>query len=275
MPMPRGTSLESVVGELLEKWEDDRVGYLSLPSPILFETLLDRSRQPKGIFPLITEQPAAIHSFAYYPSSLGTIQIRDTRGVILGYRFKIPTCLLDTLNSTSKTLDSYGPWIAGGGRDALVRGLYRSRHYAIWADYNKKYCESRELLRDGEKGRGWLRANRGLFDYCSNQLRFLCPEQYLRMTGHVVKDMAKVMSTDGRKLRPLGGVWHGVCLNQGLASDESRSHQDWMDDKRLFNCVAPFGDGFQGGDLVLWQMKMRIGLEIGDGFFFYGSLLMR
>ena len=94
----------------------------------------------------------------------------------------------------------------------------------------------------------------------------------MRMTGSVAKDMAKTRRPDRRKLRPLGGAWHGVCLNQGMDSESgSRCHQDWLDDKRLFNCVVPFGDGFQDGELVLWQMKMWIGLEIGDGFFFYGS----
>jgi len=56
---------------------------------------------------------------------------------------------------------------------------------------------------------------------------------------------------------------------------ESGSHcyQNWLGGKRLFNCVEPFGDGFQDRELVLWQMKMRIELEIGDGFFFYGSIV--
>ena len=62
---------------LLEKWENERAGYLTVLSPISLETLLDSSRQPKGIFPLITEERSGIESFPYYPSSLGTLQIRD------------------------------------------------------------------------------------------------------------------------------------------------------------------------------------------------------
>jgi len=275
VPIPRRAPWESVVKVLLEKWESERTGYLTVPSPISFEDLLQRSRQTRGIFPLIAEQRAAVKSFAYYPSSLGPLQIRDAKGVILGYRFKIPSHLLGTLSTSSQTLDSHSTGTSGGGGgDRLARGLYESRHYSVWADYGKKYVESQELLRDGEKGREWLRDNQELFDYCSNQLRFLCPEQYVRMTGNVAKDMAKTRSADGRKLRPLGGAWHGVCLNQGIDSESgSRCHQDWLDDKWLFNCVVPFGNGFKEGELVLWQMKMRIELEIGDGFFFYGSMV--
>ncbi|PUU74279.1 hypothetical protein B9Z19DRAFT_1093216 [Tuber borchii] len=273
-PIPSGTSFESAVKALLEKWEDERTGYLSVTSPILFNTLSERSRQPRGVLPLITEKPAAVKSFAYYPSSLGILRIRDTRGVILGYRFKIPPHLLTTLNNSSQTLDSCGASNGGGGGRSDSAGLYESRDYTVSAADGKKYAESRELLRDGEKGREWLRENQELFDYCSNQLRFLSPEQYVRMTGSVVKDMAKTQSADGRRLRPLGGAWHGVSLNQETDSESgSRCHQDWSNDKRLFNCIVPFGEGFQGGELVLWQMKMRIGLEIGYGFFFYGSLV--
>jgi len=274
MPLPNGTSLESVVEDLYEEWKGERLNCIHIPSGIRFDTLLERSRQPKGILPLIAEQPEAIDGLAYYPSSLGILQIRDDKGVILGYRFKIPPDLLATLNASSKTLDACGMRSRGGGSGyPLARGTHQSRNYCVWADYGKKYFESSDLLWDGEQGREWLRANKELFNYCSNQLRFLCPEQYVRMTGKVVKDMANgKRSADGGKMRPLCGAWHGVSLNQGQVS-AGRGHQDWVDDKRLFNCVAPFGDGFGGGDLVLWQMRMRIQLEIGDGFFFYGSMV--
>jgi len=55
IPIPSGASWESVVKALLEKWEDEWTGYLSVPSPISYETLLERSRQQRGTFPLILE----------------------------------------------------------------------------------------------------------------------------------------------------------------------------------------------------------------------------
>jgi len=54
MPFLSG-SWELVVKGLLEKWEDERTSYLSVPSPISFETLLEHSRQPRGIFTLTAE----------------------------------------------------------------------------------------------------------------------------------------------------------------------------------------------------------------------------
>jgi len=59
------------------------------------------------------------------------------------------------------------------------------------------------------------------------------------MAGSVAKDMAKTRSADGRKLRPLGGAWQGVCLNQEMYSESgSHCHQNWLGGKRLFNCVG-------------------------------------
>ncbi|CUS15459.1 unnamed protein product [Tuber aestivum] len=132
VPMPRGTSLEFVVQELLEKWGEKRAGYLNIQSPILFETLLERSRQPKGIFPLITEQPAAVHPSPSAPPLLELYKFA------IPEVFRIPPRLLATLNDTSKGLDFRGPRPTGGGRDPLARGRYMGRHYAVWADYNKK-----------------------------------------------------------------------------------------------------------------------------------------
>ena len=89
----------------------------------------------------------------------------------------------------------------------------------------------------------------------------------------MVKEMAKEKSVDGRrKLKLLCGAWHGVGLNEGIIS-ATCCHQNWIDDKWLFNCVAPFGDRFRDGDLVLWQMRIGIVLEIGDWFFFYRSMV--
>ena len=54
------------------------------------------------------------------------------------------------------------------------------------------------------------------------------------------------------RLKPHGGAWHRVCLNQGIDSESgSHCHQDWLDDKKLPNCLVPFGDDFVGGDILL------------------------
>ena len=137
---------------LLEKWESERTSYLTAPSPISFDALLNCSRQTRGIFPSLQNSDPPLKSFVYYPSPLDTLQIHDAKGVILGYRFKIPPHLLTALSTSSQILDSHGTGTSsggsgsGGGGDRLERGLYESRYYYVWADYGKKYVESRDLL---------------------------------------------------------------------------------------------------------------------------------
>ena len=130
-----------MVKVLLEKWESERTGYLTVLSPISFEALLDLSRQTKGIFALITEQRAAVKSCAHYPSSLGTFQIRDTKGVILGYRFKIPPHLLTTLSTSSQILDSHGTGTRDGwlGRSVSKGPLWESALFCL-GGLSQKVC---------------------------------------------------------------------------------------------------------------------------------------
>ena len=101
MSVLEGKRWVSAVDAILEKWESERTGYLKIWSPITFETPFDRSYQPNGLFCLIVEQRAAVNSFVHYPSSLCVLQIRDNKGVFVGYWFKIPPHLLATLTTSS------------------------------------------------------------------------------------------------------------------------------------------------------------------------------
>jgi len=271
--MPKKSNLEAQVKDRLEKWEENRRGFLRIKSPILYTTLKERTHQQKGLMPSIYEASEKENALAVYPSGLGPVEIRDENGVLLAYRFRIPHHLLQTLTDSTALLKPTPGHVKGGTNNPPVRGEYQCRIYTVWSDYSRQFKESRDLGRDGEEGRQWLQMNKELFDFCSDQLRFLCPEQYVKMTGAVVKEMKKAKGPTGAPLEPLAGAWHGVAINEGLQEDDSKGHQDWMDEKTVFNCVLPFGSGFGGGDLILWQMKMRIGLGVGDGFFFFGSMV--
>lgn len=84
--------------------------------------------------------------------------------------------------------------------------------------------------------------------------------------------MVKARSEDGRRLRPLGGAWHSVCLHQGLVS-KGRCHKIGM---------------MIGGYLIVWH-RLEMGSKAESwfcgrrtcglcwklvmGFFFYGSVV--
>lgn len=63
------------------------------------------------------------------------------------------------------------------------------------------------------------------------------------------------------------------CLNFGQTGQASETHQGWLDFPLGFNCAAPYGAGFTSGDMILWQLKARIELRIGEGLIFRGAII--
>lgn len=229
-----------------------------------------------------TENEAAIKGFEFVPSGTWHTLIRGkpTGGggkgeQILGYRLRLPPHLIEKLKQTTTML----PKIAKKNEG---RGNFCKRHYALWADYAHHPYYNSEFLKDGEAGIRWLEANLELFQYLSNVLRFVDPEGYLRMTTHkwldglMVKGGVHLGQKGGQELasRPLhklAGAWCGLVINQ----DQTRGgvpHRDWEDVKKGYNCVVPYGD-WEGGDLLLWELRKRVEIVEGDAFFFRGSVI--
>jgi len=105
-----------------------------------------------GYFPSLQNSQPPSKSFLYYPSPLDTLQIHDAKGVILGYRFKIPSHVLKALSTSSQILDSHGTGTSGGGGgDRLARGLYESRHYSVSVDYGKSMLRAGSFCAMGKR----------------------------------------------------------------------------------------------------------------------------
>jgi hypothetical protein len=181
--------------------------------------------------------------------------IVDERGVILGYRYRIPEDLITTLTESSLKLPPTG-------MDAGVRGQYPTRHYAVWREYALEPFFSSEYQKDLPASAEWCKENVGLFKFLSNGLRMISPQTYARYGG-----ARRHLEEAG--LEPLCGIWFGVAVNQGVTGD-TKTHQDWGD--YGYNCVVPWGE-YQGGGLILWQLKIVVELRPGDAFFFMGSLI--
>lgn len=270
--MPKGSSLEVEVQTILDSWIDKNRKKHVATTNKTFTDLLNKSKGQVGLLPEIAEHPEAVRAFTFFPSSLGPLEIKDSKGVLLGYRFKIEQRLMERLREADAMLPDRAARRQGGGGDPEARGVFDSRHYAAWADYGA-IRESKEMEEDQPVADEWLAANQELFDALSHELRMQNPEQYVRLTGTIVKHIGRVNTKRGTPVRPVAGAWHGVCINRNQSGDVSKSHQDWMDVPNSYNCVAPYGDGFTGGDLVLWQLKMRVELSIGEGFMFMGALI--
>ena len=75
-------------------------------------------------------------------------------------------------------------------------------------------------------------------------------------------------------VRPLApSLYHGEIFNEHMkVGMEGKVHRDFNDDPECMTALVPYGD-FAGGDLVLWDAKVRVELRRGEVLYFYGSIL--
>ena len=204
-------------------------------------------------------------AFMVIPSTPQHHQIIDKHGIILGYRYPIPDVLVTALaNSTFK--------LPCSKINAGIQGQYSTHHYAIWREYQPEPHLSNDYKKDLPASANWCKSNAELFKYLSNALRMISPQKYARYLGarkYLEKVKLEPLHGIEINLKPLCGIWYGAAINQFVTGD-TIPHQDWKD--HGYNCVVPWGE-YQGGRLVLQQLKIEMELQPGDAFFFMGSLI--
>jgi hypothetical protein len=224
-------------------------------SPITYVQLKeDRKGRQKEVLKAAKE--GDINTFTVIKSHENHHAIIDERGEILGYRYRIKPELLRTLEETTADLPHTGV-------NAGKRGNYPTRHYTVWRDYSKDPYESADYRRELPASKKWCDKNGELFEYLSDGLRMISPMTYMRYRG------AQPYLQTLHNLQPLCGIWFGVAINEAVTGSTG-THLDFGDSG--YNCVVPWGE-YNGGGLVLWQLKMVMELEPGDAFFFMGSLI--
>ncbi len=249
-----GNSAHSHIRHQLRRFLAKRVSLKSIRSPVGYTTLLNNVRT--GNTPVGAE--FLIPTFQRVESSPEPLEIRDDSSRLLAYRFRIPNNFVNTLERETALL----PPIQA---KATVRGFFFHRHYAGWADSAVSPFMSAEYRNDLPASEVWIAANKPLFDWISQDLRFLNPEMYVKMVS--------VNSMLPPGVFPHCSAWFGCAINQGIDDPHGTgTHLDKKDDYGTYNCVIPFGN-YEGGDLVLWGLKMRMELRPGDVFLFFGSLI--
>ena len=74
------------------------------------------------------------------------------------------------------------------------------------------------------------------------------------------------------KLQKVGGLWHGLAVNEGQ-TQSGKLHKDYADAKEAYNCVVTYGD-WEGGEVILWDIKKRVELKEGQALFFGGRIII-
>ena len=71
------------------------------------------------------------------------------------------------------------------------------------------------------------------------------------------------------RLYKVAGIWHALAINQHQTV-AGRAHRDDRD--AGFNCVIPYGS-WKGGDVLLWELRLRVELQKGQALFVRGSVI--
>ena len=74
------------------------------------------------------------------------------------------------------------------------------------------------------------------------------------------------------KLTKVGGLWHGLAGNEGQTKS-GKPYKDYADAKEALNCVIPYGD-WQGGEIILWDLKQQVELKEGQALLFRGRIII-
>lgn len=143
-----------------------------------------------------------------------------------------------------------------------------SRTYAVWSQpaKNARPKHSSHYTKEKPQADAWLDANARLIDRLSEDLRVVAPDTWMKF--HALRRALP------RGITPLCNAWLGCAVKQRVDDVHGTvgTQQDYNDDPKGFKCVVAFGD-YEGGDLLLWQLKLRIQLRPGDVVMFNSALL--
>ena len=158
---------------------------------------------------------------------------------------------------------------------------------------------SNEFLKDGTSAIEWAKLNKPLFNYLADKLKLRDPTNFSKMkdtpwldnivwyTGlnlgqnaqRAIKRRKRKGETSSDwedkeevKVQKVGGLCHGLAVNEGQTKS-GKPHKDYSDAKQAFNCVFSYGD-WQGGEIILWDLKQKVQLKEGQAVFFQGRIII-
>ncbi|RPA74506.1 hypothetical protein BJ508DRAFT_332997 [Ascobolus immersus RN42] len=278
-------NLRQQVAEDLQNWYREQGDVTIYTSNITSRTL--SLRRDWKMLPTVCESKMGWKDFRFIPASVGACKIIDEHGIVLAHRFKVPSSVTDTLAEASRNLPDLGDRAKNaksGSADPLARGAYDQRHYAIWKEYGNRLGFSKELMDDGEAGWDWIKQTVEATLFVNRYLRYEFPQQFLKGTNkELIRELrATVPNYDNPN--QLFGAFHGVCVNRGISNDDSKMHNDWLDDPNHRNLAIPFAsydnpDGtpaitpqtFKGAYMIFWPLKIVVEVPIGLGLAFLGG----
>jgi hypothetical protein len=149
----------------------------------------------------------------------------------------------------------------------IVRGKNEDRHYGIWCPYSKVPFKTSEQRLDGEAATAFLKSGSKIWKEMTDLLGAMAP--------HVFIDYQRypIIGKNGVRLERECGAWSACVVNRGgIDSEAGNVHRDVKESQYGYSCIVCCGN-YTGGDLILWDLGIKIELRPGDLFLFPDSLI--
>jgi hypothetical protein len=195
------------------------------------------------------------------------IMLRGSDHSILGYI--VPAaCIIDAdYQHSLRTAVEQLPTFTKSQNDANkggTRGLKSSRAYCAWCPYTQEPRASANYTKDGDSAKQFVQHIKPLWDNASEILRQVFPRIH-----HSYQSFKLPTG-----LERMAGQWMGMTINTGTLEDPvcCKEHRDIKVAKYGISCLLALGD-FEGGDVILWELKTAVSLRPGDLLFLRDNLI--
>ncbi len=225
-------------------------------------------------------------NFKHFPTHETHLQILDSEGNIIAYRFRIPEAHIVALRESAQCLPHYRKGLAleeemaqaesttskGKGRakgtvDQKRGGDILARNYGVYKSYVPIPRLKTDLLDDMSLGvKEWLNHNKDLWAYLGDRgLRNINPQMY-----GMFRNLNQFLP---KGIEPVASPWLSVAANVWQYGP-GNPHVDANDMGFGYNVVVGWDDKDKPwtSDLLLWQVKLRIEVVPGDAIFFLGRI---
>jgi hypothetical protein len=212
--------------------------------------------------PLPPSWPDEVHDFERYTSTDGgkplLIYGSDNRLLALRIRSKQPESV-KKLAEAIDALPTPKKWDAKG----IQRGHYMSQHFGVWCPYMPQPRVTAEQRNAGAAADDFAELAQPLFREMTAVLGGVAPDVFQEFQRHALPPDAQ---------RACGAWASCVVNNGGEDADQGNLHRDVRESPFGFSCAIACGD-FEEGDLVLYELCLKIEMRSGDMVLFPDSLI--
>ena len=274
-PLRGGKSKGQIVQGMLERWERKAEGQTihQIDHSWMYFYNQCKTNEAANAYTQAATSMLDPNTFCYFPTHESRhLEIQDSQGNIIAYRFRIPSDVTQHLNQSASLIphlralpdqsSSSSSKVKVKDADSKRGSTIATRNWSLHKLYVPLPRYHTNLLEDWNRGaEKWLQFNEPVFRYLGHVgLRNINPRMFSKF-----QEAAKYMPQGQNPVCP---PWFGVAINVNQTGP-GQPHVDCNDSAFGYNVVVGFGGKWES-DLILWQPHIKIEVVPGDAIFFLG-----